>query len=223
MSGDAFTPEWALRNIAGSLQLFEAARRAGVKRVIYISSCAVHDEILNDRPLDETHPLLPASHYGAHKAAVEAFVHSYAHGHKYDICALRPTGIYGIAQPVKHSKWYDLVESIVRGEEVTCGRGGKEVHAHDVAQAVNVLLGADFIAGEVYNCYDRYVSEYDVARIAKAISGSHSEVHGQQTQPKHQIENGKLCALGVQFGGEARLRETIREMVELIRAAKAVT
>src|SRR5262245_36302007 len=30
-------------NITGSLQLFQAAREAGVPRCIYISSCAVHD------------------------------------------------------------------------------------------------------------------------------------------------------------------------------------
>ena len=30
----------------------------------------IHEKILDDRPLDETHPLWPTSHYGAHKAAV---------------------------------------------------------------------------------------------------------------------------------------------------------
>ncbi len=90
MSGGEFTAEMAMRNIAGSLQLFQAAKAAGVERIVYISSCAVHDRILSDRPLDETHPLWPASHYGAHKAAVEAFVHSHALGEKYPICACGP-------------------------------------------------------------------------------------------------------------------------------------
>ncbi|REK09008.1 MAG: NAD(P)-dependent oxidoreductase [Planctomycetota bacterium] len=223
MSSDAFTSELAMRNIAGSLQLFEAARAAGVERVIYISSCAVHDHILDGRPLDETHPLWAASHYGAHKAAVEAFVHSFGKGQKFPICALRPTGIYGVAHKVKKSKWYDLVWSVVHNEEVECRRGGKEVHAQDVAQAVHVLLHADDIAGEVFNCYDRYISEHDVARLAKKISGSHSEIRGEQTRPKHEIENDKLQALGVKFGGEKLLEETIRDMIGLIHAAESVT
>ena len=71
--------------------------------------CAVHETILDDRPLDEAHPLWPHSHYGAHKAAIEAFVHSYGRGHGYPICALRPTGIYGLARPARASKWFDLI------------------------------------------------------------------------------------------------------------------
>jgi nucleoside-diphosphate-sugar epimerase len=91
-------------NLTGSLQLFQAAFEAGVPRFVHISTCAVHDVILGDRPLDETHPLWPNSHYGAHKAALEAFVHSYGLGQGWPICALRPTGIYGLAQPPQDSR-----------------------------------------------------------------------------------------------------------------------
>jgi nucleoside-diphosphate-sugar epimerase len=49
----------------------------------------VHDVILQDRPLDEAHPLWPKSHYGAHKAAIEKFVHSFGLGEGYAICSLR--------------------------------------------------------------------------------------------------------------------------------------
>ncbi len=84
-------------NLTGSLQLFRAAFEAGVPRFVFLSTCAVHEVILDDRPLDETHPLWPAGAYGAHKAALEAFVHSYGLGQGWPICALRPTGIYGLA------------------------------------------------------------------------------------------------------------------------------
>ena len=74
-------------NLTGSLQLFQAAFEAGVGRFVFVSTCAVHDVILDDRPLDETHPLWPTSPYGAHKAALEAFVHSYGLGQRWPICA----------------------------------------------------------------------------------------------------------------------------------------
>src|SRR5262249_12484056 len=48
-------------NLTGSLQLFQAAFESGVPRFVFISTCAVHEVILSDRPLDETHPLLPTS------------------------------------------------------------------------------------------------------------------------------------------------------------------
>ncbi len=77
-------------NVVGTLQLIEAALRADVGRFVFISTCAVHEKIRDDRPLDETHPNWPTSHYGAHKGAIEKFVHSYGLGMGYAICALRP-------------------------------------------------------------------------------------------------------------------------------------
>jgi nucleoside-diphosphate-sugar epimerase len=200
--------------VVGTLELIEAARSAGVGRFIFISTCAVHEKILDDRPLDETHPLWPMSHYGAYKAAIEKFVHSYGLGQGYPICALRPTGVYGVARPIENSKWYNLVSAVVRGETVQCSRGGKEVHAADVAKAVGILLTADGIAGEAFNCYDRYVSEFDVAQLAKELSGSASEIVGEPKQPKHQIITDWIRTLGMQFGGDELLKQTVAQLVE---------
>jgi nucleoside-diphosphate-sugar epimerase len=207
---------FAQTNVIGTLQLIGAARRAGVGRFVFISTCAVHEVILDDRGLDEAHPLWPTSHYGAHKAAIEKFVHSYGLGEGYPICALRPTGIYGLAHPPEQSRWIDLVRRVARGEEVTCRGGGKEVHAADVARATGLLLTAENIAGQSYNCYDLYVSEYDVATLARELSGSRAVIRGEPRQPKHQIETGKLRALGMTFGGRPLLEQTIRQLLEAV-------
>jgi nucleoside-diphosphate-sugar epimerase len=214
MNAEGDLVEFADRNVIGSLRLIEAARRANVERFVFISTCAVHDRVLDDRPLDEAHPTWPLSHYGASKAAVEMFVHSYGWGHGFPICALRPTGVYGVAHPLEESKWYRLVAQIVRGERMKCRRGGKEVHVHDVARAAELLLRAEGTAGECFNCCDRYVSEYDVAQLAKELSGSEAVIDGEPKQPKHQIVTDKLRALGFEFGGEERLRATIDQLVQ---------
>ncbi len=206
--------EYVERNVLGSLRLIDIARRAGASRFVFISTCAVHDVILSDRRLDETHPTWSTSHYGAHKAAIEQFVYSYGLGAEYAICALRPTGIYGIARPIERSKWFDLVQSVVRGEDVECSGGGKEVHAADVARAVELLLNEGSISGQVYNCYDRYVSRYEVASIAKSVTGSSSRIGGERSEPKHQIVTDKIRQLGLEFGGPGLLEETIRQMVD---------
>ena len=211
-------PAFAEKNIVGSLRLIEAARAADVGRFVFISTCAVHEKILDDRPLDESHPLWATSHYGAHKAAIEKFVHSYGFGNYglgdgYEICALRPTGIYGLAHPPQQSKWFDLVQQVARGETVECVRGGKEVHADDVARAALLLLTADGIAGEAYNCYDKYISQHEVATVAKRLAGSDAEIVGTEPSPKHQIETAKLRALGMEFGGVRRLESTVTELL----------
>jgi nucleoside-diphosphate-sugar epimerase len=210
------------RNVVGTLKLIEAARAAGVERFIFISTCAVHEKVLGDRPLDETHPLWPTSHYGAYKAALEKFVHSYGFGMGYPICALRPTGIYGLAHRPQDSKWFDFVRTIVNGGTVTCRRGGKEVHAADVAKAVGILLTApaEKIAGETFNCYDMYISEFDVANLAKELAGTDAEVKGNQTTPKNQIQTTKLRGLGMEFGGPSLLRQTVEQLVNAARNAR---
>ncbi len=205
-------------NLTGSLQLFQAAFAARVPRFVHISSCAVHDVILNDRTLDETHPHSPITHYGAHKAALEAYVHSYGLGEGWPICALRPTGVYGLAQPPRDSRWYDLVGQVLRGERVEAPRGGKEVHAIDVARAVELLLQADAkrIAGQSFNCCDMYVAEEQVARIAKELTGSVSVVSDVNRGPKNQIDTSKIRKLGMTFGGEKLLRQTVAQLVEAL-------
>jgi len=77
-------------NLLGSLRLLELSRKADAQ-FIFISTGAVHEKILDDRPLDEAHHLWPASTYGAYKAAVEAFLPAYREQLGFNGSAYRPT------------------------------------------------------------------------------------------------------------------------------------
>ena len=201
-------------NLIGTLKLIEASISAGASKFIFVSTCAVHEKILDDRKLDEAHPLWPRTHYGAHKAAIEKFVHSYGLGHDFDICAIRPTGVYGLHHKPEQSKWFDLIQSVVRGDTVDCRRGGKEVHAADVAKAIRVLLGSPDTKGEAFSCYDRYVSQFEVATLAKKLSGSGAVIEGEITRPKNEIDHSKIKSVGMEFGGDELLKTTIQQLVE---------
>ncbi len=87
------------------------------------------------------------------------------------------------------------------------------MHAADVARVVEILLTAEGISGEAYQCCDGYVSQWEVANLAKQASGSASELTGGPTSPKHQIETAKIRALGLRFGGKPLLERTIGELV----------
>ena len=90
----------------------------------------------------------------------------------------------------------------------------------DVAKAIGILLRSDNIAGESYACCDRYISEFEVATIAKEIAGSSSEIIGEPKIPKHQIDTQKLQALGMEFGSTQLLRRTIHRLVDASRLKK---
>jgi hypothetical protein len=108
---------------------------------------------------------------------------------------------------------------VLRGQSITSAKGGKEVHAADVAKAVEILLTAEAktIAGQSFNCYDRYVAEQEVARIAKELSGSSSTIADVNRGPKHQISTAKIRRLGMKFGSEELLRQTVEELVKAHR------
>ena len=209
---------YAMANVVGSLRLMEASRAAGASRFIFIGTCAVHEIILDDRELDEAHPLWPTSQYGAYKAAVEKFVHAYGFGGDWCVCSLRPTGIYGLRRPSKSSRWLDIVRHIAAGRTFRSTAGGKEVHAADCAKATSILLDApaDRVRGHCFNCYDLYVAEQDVARMANLITHSTSEIEDLNQGPKHQIDTTKLQRLGMQFGGRPMLEAYVRQLVEMV-------
>ena len=208
--------EFLQLNLMGSLSLINASKEIGIDRFIFISTCAVHEVILDDGPLDEAHPLWSLSHYGAYKASVEKFIHSFGYGEDWNICAVRPTGIYGLTYPPEQSKWFDLIKRAKKGGQISLATGGKEVHAADVAKAVSLLLKSDGIAGQAYNCYDMYIAEQEVVRIASEILNSNCIIEDLNKGPKNQIDTHKIRNLGMAFGGKELLRKTIEEIVELI-------
>lgn len=202
-------------NVTGTVRLLEAATSQGIHRFVFISSGAVHQKVADDRPLDETHPLWPASIYGAYKASVETLIHAYGFSGKLDCCTVRPTAIYGVADPIENSKWFSLIQDVIRGESVTPSGGGKVVHAADVAKAAFLCLTTDqAISGETFNCCDRFVSHHEVATIAKRLSGSSAEIQGAPKSEGNRMSTEKLRSLGMQFGSTVLLEETISQIIK---------
>ncbi len=66
------------------------------------------------------------------------------------------------------SRWYDLVGHVLGGDRLSRRRVARRFTPR-MSPAVELLLNADTraIAGQAFNCYDRYVAEQEVARMAK--------------------------------------------------------
>jgi len=85
-------------NAEGTVNVLEAARKSGVKKIIIASSSSVYG--LNSKvPFSESDPIVAAiSPYAASKLACEALGHVWHHIHKMDVTMLRFFTVYGPRQ-----------------------------------------------------------------------------------------------------------------------------
>jgi UDP-glucose 4-epimerase len=84
-------------NVEGSLNIFLAARDAGVRRVVYASSSSVYGNAAQ-YPVDESLPRQPLSPYAVSKAAVEQYATSFAMLYGMQLVGLRYFNVFGPRQ-----------------------------------------------------------------------------------------------------------------------------
>jgi UDP-glucose 4-epimerase len=81
-------------NATGTLVMLEAARAAGVKRFVYVSSSEVYGTS-RSVPMTEHHPTFPSNAYGASKLAGEAYARAHFLSYGLPTVVVRPFNTYG--------------------------------------------------------------------------------------------------------------------------------
>jgi len=81
-------------NVIGTLNVLEAAKDCGVRRVVYSSSAGIFGQ-LKTLPIREDHPVEPDSPYGASKLCAEKMCLAYAKLHGLEAICLRYFNVYG--------------------------------------------------------------------------------------------------------------------------------
>lgn len=128
-------------NVLGTLHVLEAARRAGVRKVVFSSSAGIFGE-LKTLPIREDHPAEPDSPYGASKLGAEKLCLAYAKLYPPLECVcLRYFNVYGINQ--RYDAYGNVIPIFARrlltGQPLTIYGDGEQtrdfVNARDVAQA----------------------------------------------------------------------------------------
>src|SRR6266571_1096232 len=85
-------------NVTGTVRVFEAARRAGLRRIVFGSSSSVYGDA-TPAPFAEDAPAVwPISPYAASKRAGELMAHAFAHLYGMQIACLRFFTVYGPRQ-----------------------------------------------------------------------------------------------------------------------------
>jgi UDP-glucose 4-epimerase len=144
-------------NVAGTSVLFEAARKAGVQRVVIASSAAVYGDS-QVMPLVEDSELRQLSPYASSKRVNEMYAELYTHAFGLEVAALRYFNVYGPRQ--RPDSMYAaavpiFIQRMLEGRPITVyGDGGQTrdlINIRDVVQA-NLLASRHPAApGQVFN------------------------------------------------------------------------
>ena len=166
-------------NVGGTLNVLEAAARAGVRRVVFTSSSSVYGN--NDRqPLVETETPAPISPYGVQKLAGEFLAAAWTGSGRLDTLCLRLFNVYGPRQDPRSEYSAAIprfLAAALRGESpVIYGDG---LQSRDFTFVEDVVAG--FLAalriprgeGKAVNLSTgRSTSVLDIARNCLRIAGS---------------------------------------------------
>ncbi len=184
---------WRL-NRDGSRRLFEAARAAGVGRIVLLSSRAVYGDGRRGETLRETDPPAPDSLYGRMKLDLEGAA---------DV-SVRATGVYGLAPGAPSHKWSGLFADYLGGRTVA-PRAATELHGADLAAAVSLLIGAATAQG-AYNASDLLVDRHDLLGEVRRRTGCPHPLPRRAEGPTPGIMAcDRLAALGWRPGGRERI------------------
>jgi nucleoside-diphosphate-sugar epimerase len=198
--GEGDDPETFRRlNVDGSLALFEAAKRAGVARAVFLSSRAVYGTQSPGAMLTEDTEPHPDTLYGEVKLGVEKKQAAMADEDFLPV-SLRVTGIYGPAGPGRRHKWAGLFADYESGKTIA-PRAGTEVHGDDMAAAVRLMLEIDAeairAAGCLFNVSDILLDRHDLlAEHARLTGGTRPLPERADASAYNAMDCARLKALG---------------------------
>ena len=157
---EAKDPETILRvNLLAQTPVLTAARRAGVKRVINLSSAAAYGtSAFGNAILDEETACDPVSLYAITKVASEKVAARLAGLWQYDIINVRLSAVFGPwerSNDVRDtpSPQAQILAAMQEGREAILARPGVRdwIYAVDVAEAVTLLIEAERPKHQLYN------------------------------------------------------------------------
>ncbi|WP_347489293.1 SDR family oxidoreductase [Desulfoscipio sp. XC116] len=214
-------------NIIGTINLLEACRSCGVKKIVYASSAAVYG---NPRylPVDEEHSLQPLSGYGVSKHTVEHYLAVYRAIYGLDYTALRYANVYGPRQDATGEGGVvaTFTDRLLRGERCRIYGDGRQTRDFIfVGDVVRANLAALDMAGAansgIYNIstgMPTSVNElYDTLR---QITGSNLEPEycpPRAGDIEHSYLAEKKAITGLRWQAMHSLAKGLRDTVDYYR------
>ena len=147
---EAGQPNAAYRaiNVQGTRHVLEAAREAGVRRVVHCSTGGVHGHITNP-PANEEAPFNPGDVYQQTKLEAEQLAREFGKSSGLDVVVARPIGIYGPGD----TRFLRMFRGLARGRFPLIGSG--QVYYHltfidDLVEGFRLCGTVPAAAGRTY-------------------------------------------------------------------------
>ena len=166
-------------NVTGTLNVLMAAKKAGVKRVVYASSSSVYGDA-KIFPQEETHYVSPISPYGVSKLAAENYCITFAKTFGLETVSLRYFNVFGPRQNPE-SKYSAVIPAFLfkmaKGNPPIVEWDGKQ--SRDFTYVSNVVDAnlraclAKGVSGEVFNvACGETSSVLDIVRELNRVLGT---------------------------------------------------
>ena len=214
-------------NQDASFDILDAATEAGIKRLIFASTCSNYGKMPDaDSYVNETSELQPVSLYAETKVAVEKEILSRQSDTSPCYTCLRFATVYGASPRMR----FDLTVNQFAMEMVTLKKlvvYGEQfwrpyIHVRDMARGVGEVLTApvETVQGQVFNVgstEENYTKQMIVDIINEEIPGGEVEfVHKDEDPRDYRVAFEKIKeTLG--FSISRTVREGIREVAQLIQ------
>ena len=153
--------------------MVQAAKKAGVKRLIYASSSSVYG--VSDKPdVTEDHPLMPLTLYNKYKGMCEPLLKKHTDD-RFTGVIFRPATVCGYSPRQR----LDLSVNILTNHAVNAGKitvfGGSQLrpnlHVQDYCDAVELFLTvpADKVQSEIFNVGYQNLSIMEIAELVRRV------------------------------------------------------
>jgi UDP-glucose 4-epimerase len=208
-------------NLTGTLNVLQAARENGVKKVVYASSAAVYGDT-RVQPTGEGVPTAPQSPYAVSKLAGEYYCRVFQEAYGMPAVCLRYFNIYGPRQDPA-SEYAAVIPAFIqkasRGEPLTIYGDGKQtrdfVYVKDVVQA-NLLAAESGISGVFNIGSGEAITINRLAVIINKLTGNKSPLVYRDPRPGdilHSLADIKQ-ALKAGYRPGYALEAGLREMIQ---------
>jgi dTDP-glucose 4,6-dehydratase len=217
-------------NVTGTFNLLEACRNGGVAKLIYVSSSQVYGPP-RGKPIDEDHPLDPATPYAAFKIGAECLVRAYGRSYGLATVVLRPFNIYGPGQS-RATLVPSIVTQVLAGGDLRLGKIDLTrdlTFVDDVARAIVCALTAADAPGLALNVGSgRGVTVEAIARLILEQMGSHAAIVSESGRMRNHEPAGEAVVADVRraaailgWTATISLEEGLRRTIDFYRDRRA--